>query len=587
MGTNRRVDRRFAVGLAVHAPVARSPVVAFHDRWGEVEQQFDMTASGLPAPLIGLFADAFRGHYASAAAATRTKCWKAQKIFARYLASLETPLTPGDLGGHLVGGYIAWLDVQRRTDNEPWSLDTRNSLYTAIKLLLTWLVATERIPPIDFPDNPFPGRHASRSQIRLAEAQLKDILTACYREIDAAWSRFEEGQRLLAQRDRASDPAALLHELHRLGDGIMPRTDRTAALTNRIQSLGGTLQVAQYLHLTSSTLAPFFVAIAIQTAANPDALRHIVRDCLVPHPLDPNRVMIEWAKPRAGGAMRRAQRRSFDRRRPNAAPNLIEKLLMMTAPLAAHAGPGNRNYLFVVRGNGRRGIAPIAPQTLTNSIRAFIDRANAHIAASKGTSSQTLLPDFTAKQFRGSVATRHYVASGGDVRVAQTILNHARSDTTDLYVRGPEARRIQDETIARLQAMMVQWIAGNRNGDPVRPSADAVSSRPAHATGHICANPLAGIAPGASPGHLCPAFLGCLACPGLVIPIDAEHLARVLQLKSALEAARDRIDAHRWKLLYGPSYRIIIDDILPDFPEGLNDPAYRLMVFLPPLGELE
>lgn len=563
-------------------------IVVFCDKWGEVEQQFDMAASGLPSPLIGPFAGAFRAYFASASPAYRDTCWKALRIFARFLASLGRPVSADDLGAGLVGGYIAWLDAQRATCGEPWSLATRHKRYLPVKLLLGWMVAAEHIPPVDFPENPFPGRHAARSQVRLPQAQLKSILTACYREIDAAWARFEEGQRLLAQPETVSDHGALLHDLCRQGDGIMPRWRGANRIDRRVQIYGGALEVAGYLHLTVATLVPFFVAIAIQTAANPDALRHIDRDCLVPHPLDPNRVMIEWAKPRAGHSMRRAQRRSFDRRRPYAAPNLIEKLLKMTAPLVAHARPGNRDRLFLVRGYGGRGVAPIAHQTLTNGIRAFIARANMHIAAANAVNPQTLLPSFTAKQFRGSVATRHYAASGGDIRAAQAILNHARADTTDLYVRGPEAMRIQDETIARLQAMMVAWVTGDpRKDDRTEAGAGIASGRDAHAVGHICANPLAGAAPSASSGHLCPAFLGCLACPGLVIPIDAEHLARVLQLKSALEEARARIDAHRWRLLYGSSHRILTEDILPDFPENLHDPARRLIALLPPLAELE
>ncbi|GLT00310.1 hypothetical protein GCM10007897_16940 [Sphingobium jiangsuense] len=589
MAARPRIDRRLAAAAAPDSALESGAMVVFRDRWGEVEQQFDMTASGVPHALIDHFANAFRGHYASAATASRDTCWKALRTFARCLASSGRSVSVGDLGTGLVGRYIAWLDIQRTTSGAPWSLATRYKRYLPVKLLLGWLVATEHIPPIDFPHNPFPGRHAAEPQIRLPQAQLKAILTACYREIDAAWTSFEEGQRLLAQPETASDRGALLHELHRLGFGMMPRYSAVPALHNRIHSQGGALELAGYLHLTVATLVPFFVAIAIQTAANPDALRHMARDCLVPHPLDPSQIMIEWTKPRAGGSIRRTQRRSFDRRRPYAAPNLIEKLLRMTAPLVPHASQGNRDRLFLVRGNGARGIAPIAHQTLTNGIRAFIARTNAHIAASNAanpSNPQALLPNFTPKQFRGSVATRHYAASGGDIRAAQAVLNHARVDTTDLYVRGPEAKRIQDETIARLQAMMVVWVTGEaRRDDRAGACAGMAPGADAHTAGHICTDPLAGIA--AAPGRLCPAFLGCLACPGLVIPIDAEHLARILQLKSALEAARERIDAHRWKLLYGPSHRILIEDILPGFPENLHEAACRLMALLPPLAEME
>jgi len=61
------------------------------------------------------------------------------------------------------------------------------------------------------------------------------------------------------------------------------------------------------------------------------------RDCLVAHPLEEEMVVVDWSKPRAGAKTKRAQRRAFDTRRPYAAPNLITKLIAMTAPLAEQA----------------------------------------------------------------------------------------------------------------------------------------------------------------------------------------------------------------------------------------------------------
>jgi hypothetical protein len=87
--------------------------------------------------------------------------------------------------------------------------------------------------------------------------------------------------------------------------------------------------------------------------------------------------------------------------------------------------------------------------------------------------------------------------------------------------------------------------------------------------------------------RLCPRFGGCLSCPGLVIPIDVEHLARVLASIERFEQARDRLDARRWNLLYAPSWRILTHDILPDFPVELYEAARRIVTSKPPLPELE
>jgi hypothetical protein len=136
---------------------------------------------------------------------------------------------------------------------------------------------------------------------------------------------------------------------------------------------------------------------------------------------------------------------------------------------------------------------------------------------------------------------------------------------------------------------MVAWITGGRQpGDVAGSAATPIApGRNAEAFGHLCTNPLAGVAPGTIPGRLCPRFGGCLTCPGLVIPIDAEHLARILQAKLKLESARERIDPDRWQLLYAPSHRILTEDILPDFTADLHAEAEIIIPMLPSLPDLE
>jgi hypothetical protein len=95
------------------------------------------------------------------------------------------------------------------------------------------------------------------------------------------------------------------------------------------------------------------------------------------------------------------------------------------------------------------------------------------------------------------------------------------------------------------------------------------------------------MAPGSTAGRLCRRFGGCLRCPGLVIPIDVEHMARILQARRELERARERLDPRRWELLYAPTYHVLVDEILSDFPEALQPEAEERIPFLPPLPTLE
>ena len=590
-----RIDRRIIIDPVPFRPVDGADLeVVFRDSWGAVVQRYDLAALTLPADIAAVLATAFREHYPAKAPDSRKDCWRALASFARFARDDGGISGLSDLTAGTVDRYLLWLGRQRSPAGTPWSLSLRNSRYHHVKALLEWVARrhpTGLAHRLTFPKNPFPGRHAAPAEDppRLTGTQIKSILRGCYEEIDAGWAVFEKGQRVLAEgRDLALGraPDGRLGLIRAGGSG---RILSDEALQRVFGADAGAPRdrpaFARYLHLTSDVLAPLFVALAIQTAANPDALRLIDRDCTEPHPLLDHRVVIDWAKGRAGRNLKHAQRRSFDSRRPYAAPNLIAKAAAMSAPLAVFAPPSERDRLFLLRRpHGRVGV--VQPQTLSNAIGRFIDRQNRRIAAWNADHpdrQRPALPAFTPMLFRGSVAIEHYHASGGDIRVAQAVLNHRRADTTDSYIRAPQTRRLQRETIARLQAMMVAWVAGDHSKSGAADPPSGLPSAPAESFGHRCAAPLAGPAG----DRLCPHFGGCLACPGLVIPIDAQHLARVLLAVRQLETARRALDPQRWALLYGSSHRILTEDILPDFPADLHAAAERLIPTLPPLPSLE
>lgn len=592
----RRTDRRFAIAPAE----SRTPsaLVEFRDGWGEVAQRYDLAPLGLPADVTLLLADAFAAHYAALSGESRLVCWQTLRAFARFAKADGRLAGAADLSTALIGRYVAWLDDQRRRDGQPWSEASRLNHLGPLRLLIEWTKRhhPERLPTrLDFPLRPY-SRLEVQHRTRLPEPQLKAILRACYEEIDVAWAHFEAGHRILEGAEVADVPADLAEAIRRLaalGGGVMP--SRRAAEADRcsmyaVYRYGGLRQVGAYLHLTPEALVAFFIALAIQTAANPDALRHLRRDCQVPHPLDEHRVIIDWQKPRAGGRLRHAQRRSFDRRRRYAAPNLTDRLLAMTAPLLAQTPKRDRDYLFLVKSE-KSPVALMTESGITHGVKRFIARSNARIVIWNQAvphQPRMLLPDFSTVLLRGSVATEHYQASGGDILVAQQLLNHASVTTTETYVRGPAVRQLQHETIARLQRLMLAWIDG-MEAPPAAPcpAASMVQDRATVPFSHDCLNPLAGAAPGSSPGQACPHRVGCLRCPGLVIPLDVEHFARILQARRAFERARERLDPRRWELLYADSYRILVQDILPDFPETLEQPALALAATLPELPELE
>ena len=87
--------------------------------------------------------------------------------------------------------------------------------------------------------------------------------------------------------------------------------------------------------------------------------------------------------------------------------------------------------------------------------------------------------------------------------------------------------------------------------------------------------------------RLCSQFHKCLKCPGLVIPVDSQHLARLFRARDAFESARLRLEPERWNVLFAALYCTLVEDILPRFPDGIHAEARALADTLPPLPELE
>lgn len=598
---DRRVDRRIERPIASADPIGQTALVSFRDGWGTAAQTFDPATLDLPVDLVPPLMAVLRIHDAGSTPRTRAARWRALQRFSGFLVS-EGVTCAREINAGTMQRYLAFL--ARPAGGKRLKRPTMGVQFALIRPLLERAEQADPVlfgSPLAMPYNPVPGSRIHEPKSRLPKADLQAILAVCYEEIDAVWKKFQYGQSVIAATDpphRATRGESLesgIWRLHRLTGGLAPtlaQIDEASVPSSTLFRWGSRGRIADYFHLTTKSIVPFYIAIAIQLAANPDPLRVIRRDCLVPHPIDENRVLVEWLKHKTGPNPK-LQRRSFDRRRPHSAPRLIEMVLAMTEPLRNYAPVGERDSLFLTyfltdsRHREHDMAAGLIPySTLAQRIDWFIDRANDQISrwnSDHPDRQRWPLPRFTAGQLRGSVATQHYVASGGDLLATAAILNHRDPVVTDAYVEGPAARKLERETIARLQKLMLSWVT-----TPVSSPVPAPASANGPVTalfGHRCMMPTE--RDGTGNERVCAHLGGCLTCPGLIVPLDAEHYARVLQAQRHLETARDQIDPERWRLFYAPSLRAIEQDLLPAFPESLLGEASALAEKLPILPDVE
>jgi len=381
-----------------------------------------------------------------------------------------------------------------------------------------------------------------------------------------------------------SDLGVFLAVLAQRHDGLLPEYgDQIAGDTScrrmrpAIGHHGGTERISRLLHATPDSITPHMIAIGVQLFANPDALRTMRRDCMSEDLLLEQYVHVTWYKGRAG----RVQRRRFLRGRSMSVPNLIDRVLALTAPLVPHAAPEDQDKLFLVvvrhgpdDDSPRAGVIPPRQSFAQRFVarHGLVDRRGKPLR-------------LTLSSLRPTGLTPAHAALGHDVIKTQALANHADPEQTRRYVSQPVIRAEQAAGLARLQGRFVEAVRRGsglaKQGSQADEAPEEIDARNATASGFVCSDPLSGIAPGQRKGRLCTAWLGCFICPNAVIPLEAETLARLLRVRAALAEARPRMALDRWQLLYAPKLEIIERDILPRFTAGLHAAAVAMMDRVP------
>ena len=245
-----------------------------------------------------------------------------------------------DVNSAMLARYLEWLNRQVGPDGTPWHLTTRGAAYSGVRTLLRWL---QRCRPgllgtIDFPRNVFPLRHTAKKRSGLSPQVLRAILKACEQEIAALRTLREQGaQELAAARAarsgeiRTRGEVLLYIEEHH--GGVAPPALTLVGKRNCVRTAsdahGGYCAIKPCLYPRIESIFPYYLAILIHAAGNPQAIAQLGVDCLRPIPLLDDRELLVWSKGRAG----KLQRRSFRTTDPFEPPALVREIVQWTQRL--------------------------------------------------------------------------------------------------------------------------------------------------------------------------------------------------------------------------------------------------------------
>lgn len=539
----------------------------------------DFSSLDLPEDVRLALAEAFWNHSGVHSERSIHTHWFYLKTFDRFVRETRAVCGLADVHGAMLVRYVEWLNAQCRPDGTPWTKSGRAGPYSTLRKLLQWI---ERCRPsvlanIEYPFNPFPWRNRDTlPRGKMPARELRAILRAC--EADIAQIRAGR-QAAQAQRSTDGDTSGTLGWLleyidHHCG-GIVPTAWQLSRagwhpVNKALAHFGGLRQVEPCLYPRGDLLLPYFLAIMIHAAGNPDPIVELRRDCLQPLPLLDDRQALVWFKARSNSI----QRRAFNSNDLFEPPALVREIMQWNERLVRLAPAALRDRLFIYK--GVRGVAALSSAAVKSMLKAFCQRHG--------------LQQFSLASIRPGVLTSFYRASG-DLRRVGAVANHANLATTVRYVHTPEVQAQNQTRIAGLQSAFIGHIQqyGTRAPKPsttTGKSSAVPGGQLVSMFGFDCRDPLSGTAPGSHRGELCNHFMGCFTCPNAIITAQPSTLARLLQARDHLRAAATKLHPARWQAFYAPQLRILEEDILPRFAATELAAAEPLRAQLVPLPEL-
>ncbi|MBD2463380.1 phage integrase SAM-like domain-containing protein [Oscillatoria sp. FACHB-1407] len=453
----------------------------------------------------------------------------------------------------LLNAFVEWLNNRKcslgKNKGHPSSDNTKSNRLTPVRGVITWLKqnrSAKMASDCEIPYNPWPGRARRTIAKSVLPKSTQQLLErACLEEIDEIWGEFEHGLKLIEQAlpqlpskeqvANLDDLADCLAYIKRYYNGLTPSLEHNLKHNDYklfraiVRQHGGAEKINRYLCPTVRRLVPFILFITSRTFGNIDSILLMGRNCIYDHPIFPNRKILKWYKPRANQYNKRSY--SARSRRNDSVLVIVERVLAMTEVLVdavKTAEQKKRLFIYYTRtGEANSFENGSSCGTLSNALSDFFHKHN--------------LPKINPSQLRVTGSDRVDELTHGDIYARKTALNHEHVQTTQDFYTSDGIRQRNSERIATLQGEYVNWIRSKGSLDPRVVSKDIKDLSPEQVeliasgqhvttTGFICKDPLDSPQPEQPKGKVCSAWLGCFTCSNSIIVLDANTLARLLQL---------------------------------------------------------
>jgi hypothetical protein len=328
--------------------------------------------------------------------------------------------------------------------------------------------------------------------------------------------------------------------------------------------------------ITLHDLAPYYIGLLLSTGLNPSTIQRLEINCLVPDPLDSDRLSIKWKKLRA-----RSEGKTIPIKRLNGLSpvSLVENLIAATSPFRSNG----QQMLFITNGanTGSKKGHHISKAMFERAVQRWFEKHSI-----VGMNALTGIVEPTTAQgvrFRPTIAQHEYKRTG-ELGYVKAILGHSRSEMTTAYLNKSGDPVLRHRRGIHLQALFIGITSNQQDahdliyqhGMAPKQARDKVI-RPTVKESSVahCRDPLASPVYGQRKGSYCNAHDACLYCENLVVtPYDLTRYFSFVRYHDHL-LKLGKIIAKEYDLVVSERKYMFENYVLPRYSTSLVEIAFR------------